>query len=220
MHWIDILVIATLLISGAFAYMRGFVHEVLSIFAWIGAAAATFFGLPVLKHFTYQFIDNVFIADLVTGIVIFIGTLAILSIVTRQLSKGVKESALGALDRALGFLFGLLRGALLVVLVWIGYEWFAQPQPPAAGEPDPYEASRTVPYIRQGADALRNLYSSQYGAPAPADPNADPNAAPQGVQGALEKAITPIIQAPGGNAPNGYGKKERTEMDRLFETSQ
>jgi len=145
MHWIDILVIATLLISGAFAYARGFVHEVLSIAGWIGAAFATIYGTPVLKHFTRQLIDTPFIADLITGILIFIGVLVILSIITKQISRGVKESALGALDRALGFLFGLLRGAVVVSLVWIGYEWTTPPKE----QPEWLFDARTMPTIIQ-----------------------------------------------------------------------
>ena len=231
MHWIDILVIATLLISGAFAYARGFVHEVLSIAGWIGAAFATIYGTPVLKHFTRQFIDAPFIADLVTGVLIFIVSLAVLSIITRQVSKGVKESALGALDRALGFLFGLLRGAVIVSLVWIGYEWFVPPKE----QPEWIYEARTLPMVIQGADILKSLVP-----PSEPDPCADPNApdydpaacaeqnqgpnAPDAQQGnnggqsLLDKAINAVPKPPANQ--EGYDQKERNEMDRLFETSQ
>ena len=220
MHWIDILVIGTLLISGAFAYARGFVHEVLSIAGWIGAVFATLYGTPVLEHFTLQFIEDPFIATMVTGILVFIGTLVILSITTRRISHGVKESALGPLDRALGFLFGLLRGAVIVALVWIGYTWMTPPDE----QPEWIYEARTIPLIIQGADMLKAL------APATeeADPNADPNApAPSKKitpkdqnQSLLDKAINAIPKAPAGSKADGYGKKERSEMDRLFETSQ
>ncbi|MFC1672885.1 CvpA family protein [Pseudomonadota bacterium] len=225
MHWIDILVIGTLLVSGVFAYMRGFVHEVLSIVGWVGAAFATIHGTPVLKHFTQQFIADPFISALVTGIVIFIGSLVILSIITRQISRGVKESALGALDRALGFLFGLLRGAIIVSLAWIGYEWFVPPEE----QPETYLESRTLPMVKQGASALKSLIPESEepvdpNAPLdPNDPNYDPNApaqVPGDAKSALEKAINPTVKTPGGSKADGYGRKERSEMDRLFETSQ
>lgn len=223
MHWIDILVIGTLLISGAFAYARGFVHEVLSIAAWVGAIFATMYGTPVVKNFTLQFIQAPFIAALVTGILIFIGSLIILSITTRRISRGVKESALGALDRALGFLFGLLRGAIIVSLVWIGYEWRTPPEE----QPEWIYEARTIPMVIEGANMLKSL--------APTDPEQDPNApdapAQNGQQqdGAtlqdkgkalLDKAINAVPKAPAKSNADGYGKKERSEMDRLFETSQ
>lgn len=215
MHWIDILVIITLLISGAFGYSRGFVHEVLSIAGWIGASFATIHGTPVLKHFMMQFIGDPFIAALVTGILIFIGALIILSLLTRQISKGVKESALGALDRALGFLFGLLRGALVVCLVWIGYTWTT---PPIDGLYPPwvYQA-RTMPLILQGSDMLKALV--------PPDPNADPNApktqggTPKYSRTLLDRATDFKPKTPTGSGASGYGRKERSAMDRLFETN-
>lgn len=221
MHWIDILVIATLLISGAFAYARGFVHEVLSIVGWAGAAFATIYGTPVLKHFTRQFIEAPFIADLVTGILVFIVTLAVLSIITRQISKGVKESALGALDRALGFLFGLLRGAIIVGLVWIGYEWFVPPKE----QPEWIFEARTIPMVVRGAEMLKSLVPPGEEDQNGLDPGADPNAASSAPaeQGAsdgrslLDRAINAVPKPPA--KQEGYDQKERNEMDRLFETS-
>lgn len=219
MHWIDILVIATLLLSGAFAYARGFVHEVLSIVGWVGATFATIYATPVLKAFTLSFIDSEFIAGLVTGILIFIGTLVILSIITKSISKGVKESALGALDRALGFLFGLLRGAIVASLVWIGYAWMTPPKE----QPEWIFEARTMAMVIQGAEMLKALVP-------PSDPgdNADPNAtAPnaadtpsKGNQSLLDKAINAVPKAPDDTTAPGYGQKERTEMDRLFQTNQ
>lgn len=212
MHWIDILVIATLLISGAFAYARGFVHEVLSIAGWIGAAFATIYGTPVLKHFTRQLIDTPFIADLITGILIFIGVLVILSIITKQISRGVKESALGALDRALGFLFGLLRGAVVVSLVWIGYEWTTPPKE----QPEWLFDARTMPTIIRGASMLKALVPASDEEPQDGSLPADEQTSSQSL---LDKAINSVTEAPSGTTTDGYGKKARTELDRLFETS-
>lgn len=224
MQWIDILVIGTLLISGAFAYARGFVHEVLSIAAWVGAVFATMYGTPVVKNFTLQFIQDPFIASLVTGILLFIGALIILSIATRRISRGVKESALGALDRALGFLFGLLRGAIIVCLVWIGYEWLTPPKEQPAWL---YE-TRTIPIVIEGANMLKALAPAS-AQDAPTDPNApQPDAGAQNQGPSLteqgkalfDKAINAVPKAPKNADDDGYGQKERSEMDRLFETSQ
>lgn len=203
MHWIDILVIGTLLISGAFAYARGFVHEVLSIAAWVGAVFATMYGTPVVKNFTLQIIEDPFIAALVTGIVLFVGALIILSVATRRISRGVKASALGALDRALGFLFGLLRGAIVVSLVWIGYEWFTPPE----DQPEWVFESRTIPLVIEGANLLKAL--------APADAEQDPNAPAPDAQSKngvslkdqgkalLDKAINAVPKAPAGSKNDG-----------------
>ena len=217
MHWIDILVIGLLLISGAFAYARGFVHEVLSIGGWVGAVFSTMYATPAVEQFTLQFIADPFIATLVTGIVIFIGALLILSIITRRISNGVKESALGPLDRALGFLFGVLRGAIIVALVWIGYEWVTPPDE----QPEWIYQARTIPMVVQGANMLKALAppSDDGGKKAPKTQKQGASITDQS-KALLDKAINAVPQLPGGSKDDGYGKKERTEMDRLFETSQ
>ncbi|MBL4614828.1 MAG: CvpA family protein [Magnetovibrio sp.] len=223
MHWIDILVIGTLLISGAFAYARGFVHEVLSIVAWVGAALATMYGTPALKNFTYQFIQDPFFAALVTGILIFIGTLIILSITTRRISRSVKDSALGALDRALGFIFGLLRGAIIVSLAWLLYAWFV----PEDERPEWVYTARAMPMVIEGANILKSFVPVSYQDQNGQGPNGQtPNGATEGLstkdrmQKLFNDAITPVPKAPARSKSDGYGKKERSEMDRLFDTSQ
>ncbi|MCW8914524.1 MAG: CvpA family protein [Magnetovibrio sp.] len=213
MHWLDILVIGVLVISGAFAYGRGFVHEVLSIAGWVGAIFATMYATPVLEHFTLQFITDPFFATLSTGIVIFIAALVILSIITKRISTGVKESALGPLDRALGFLFGVLRGAIIVSLIWIGYAWMT----PDDEQPEWLYETRTMPFVIQGADMLRALApSSPEGEGEELNPD---GTSKQDTKSLFDKAITPVPKAANGDKPDGYGKKERNEMDRLFETN-
>ena len=220
MHWIDILVIGALLISGAFGYSRGFVHEVLSIAGWVGATFATLHGTPLVKPFTTQFITDPFIAALMTGLLIFIGTLIILSMATRKISRGVKESAIGALDRALGFMFGLLRGALIVCLIWVGYEWTTPPDQ----QPEWVYQARTMPLIIQGSDILKALVPTDANAPNNSTPNA-PKRDKMGMllksgRSLLDKATNFKPKIPPDPGRNGYGRKERTEMDRLFETNQ
>ena len=80
-----------------------------------------------------------------------------------------------------------------------------------------------MPMVLRGADMLKSLAPPSEPDPK-ADPNADPNATPQNDsqsgQTLLDKAINTVTQTPDKSAAPGYGKKERTEMDRLFETSQ
>ncbi|OHC73515.1 MAG: hypothetical protein A3G18_08055 [Rhodospirillales bacterium RIFCSPLOWO2_12_FULL_58_28] len=163
---IDIGVGVVLLISAVLAYARGFVHEVLSIAGWIGATFAAIYGFPLLKPHARAYIPMEIAADLTAGTVIFIVSLAALSILTRSISKMVQDSALNALDRSLGFLFGLVRGAVLACLVFIAANlaWPLDNKDPDAKDGDPKEkrpawimTSRSLPLIRQGADMLAAL---------------------------------------------------------------
>lgn len=168
---IDISFGVVLLISAVFAYSRGFVHEVLSIAGWIGATFATIYGFPLLKPHARAYIPMDIAADLTAGTVIFVISLALLSILTRAISKMVLDSALNALDRSLGFLFGLVRGVVLACLVFIAANlvWPLDGKPadnkttggkddaPKEKQPAWILASRSLPLIRQGADMLAKL---------------------------------------------------------------
>ena len=56
--------------------------------------------------------------------VAFIGTLIIVSVITVKISDKSLDSRIGALDRTLGFLFGMARGLLIVVVMFAFYDWF------------------------------------------------------------------------------------------------
>jgi membrane protein required for colicin V production len=57
------------------------------------------------------------------GAGVFIGTLIVVSIVTVRISDMILDSRIGALDRTLGFLFGLARGLLIVVVAFLFFSW-------------------------------------------------------------------------------------------------
>src|SRR5262249_23661237 len=56
---------------------------------------------------------------------VFLVTLIVVSVITTKLSDMVLDSKIGALDRTLGFIFGLARGLLIVSICLIFYEFFA-----------------------------------------------------------------------------------------------
>jgi membrane protein required for colicin V production len=54
---------------------------------------------------------------------VFLLTLLVVSVVTVRISDTVLDSRVGALDRTLGFLFGLGRGLLIVVIAYMFFDW-------------------------------------------------------------------------------------------------
>jgi membrane protein required for colicin V production len=120
---LDILLLVVMLISGLLAMIRGFMREILSIGAWIVAALVTLYGysrvLPVAKGYFSS--DMVATAVSVAGI--FLLTLLIVSILTVRVSDMILDSRVGALDRTLGFLFGLGRGLIIVVIAFLFFAW-------------------------------------------------------------------------------------------------
>src|SRR3979409_2436693 len=126
--WLDILVLGVMLVSGLLAMIRGFMREILSITAWAAAAVATLLLYPRLLPIAKANISSDIVA---TGAVIggvFLITLLIASIITVRISDMILDSRIGALDRTLGFLFGLGRGLIIVVVAFIFFSWLV-PEP-------------------------------------------------------------------------------------------
>jgi membrane protein required for colicin V production len=125
---LDFILIGVMLISALLAMIRGFMREILSIAAWVIAAVATLYAYSRLLPYAKTYFNNDIIA---AGAVIggtFLGTLLIVSIITVRFSDMVLDSRVGALDRTLGFLFGLARGLIIVVVAFLFFAWLVPPR--------------------------------------------------------------------------------------------
>ena len=116
---LDTIVLIAVLGCAALGFAKGFVTEVLSLFAWVAIVAG-------LKLF------HISLAAALVGVVGTASGAAVLAFALivglgyfggRMAAKGIgartKESILGPVDRALGFGFGALKGLILVSLVFL-----------------------------------------------------------------------------------------------------
>jgi len=120
---LDIILIVVMLVSGLLAMVRGFMREVLSITAWVLAAAATLYSYGKLLPLAKQYFNNDIVAAVAVVGGVFLVTLLIVSVLTIRVSDMVLDSRVGALDRTLGFLFGLGRGLVIVVVAFQFFTW-------------------------------------------------------------------------------------------------
>jgi len=153
----DLLVIIVLVVSGIFAFVRGFVHEVLAVGSWVGAAFVTLYAFPHVQPLVLGVITVEFIASLLTGVGLFLVTLVLFSVLTRILSNRIQKSSLGALDRSLGLLFGFLRGAVIVVLAWLALGYMVTEE----DRPQWIQEARTRPLVERGAGLLLTLVPAE-----------------------------------------------------------
>ncbi|MDB5392698.1 MAG: colicin production protein [Rhodospirillales bacterium] len=174
MNTVDIIVIAVVGISAVIAFLRGFVREILTIGSWLGAGLVTLYAFPVLQPKFEQWISSKLAADITGGIGLFLVSLIIFSILSHMVARFVRGSALTAVDRSLGLLFGLVRGAILVSLAYMLI--FAM-------DPSLLRGARTTPMMARGAEILRNLAPKELAndlpselqlPPPPADSDSDP----------------------------------------------
>jgi membrane protein required for colicin V production len=210
---VDLIILAVLAISAVLAWGRGFVHEVLAIGGWIGAIFVTIYAFPYARPFARQLIAVELLADIAAGMVIFVVSLGVFSIVTRALSRRVQDSALNVLDRSLGFLFGLVRGVVLVALAYIGLEWMM----PAGEHPQWLRNARAMPAVEITADTLRSMVPGRA-------PTGRALVPPSNTTGNILHdmlTVRPQNQDAAGSTSDGaYDRKERSELDRLIDRSQ
>ena len=148
MTWVDGALAAVVLVSAAIAFFRGLVREVLSLGAWVGAAAAAFFARPFLLPHTAGLIDPPWAADAAGAGAVFLVALIILKLLTNAIADRVQESSLGGVDRVLGLAFGAARGAVVLVLAYILAGMFA---PETSAWPDAVKQARSLPLVAEGA---------------------------------------------------------------------
>ena len=125
---LDILLLVVMLVSGLLAMIRGFMREILSIAAWGVAAVATLYSYASLLPTVKQYINSDIAAAGVTIVGVFLITLLLVSIITVRISDMILDSRIGALDRTLGFLFGLGRGLIIVVVGFVFFAWLVPDQ--------------------------------------------------------------------------------------------
>ena len=113
---LDLILLAVMLISGLLAMVRGFMREILSIAAWGAAALVTLYAYSKLLPTAKTYFNNDTVASIVVVAGVFVATLIVVSIITVRISDMILDSRIGALDRTLGFLFGLARGLLAAML--------------------------------------------------------------------------------------------------------
>lgn len=117
-QWLDVILVAVMLISAFLAMLRGLTREMLSIASWALAALAALLAYLNWRDNIRQFIDPPALADGVLVVTVFAIVLVLVSLGTARLSDRVLDSRVGAIDRTLGFVFGLVRGLLLVVIAY------------------------------------------------------------------------------------------------------
>lgn len=126
---VDAGVAIIVVLSGVLAYSRGFVRESLAILGWVGAAIVAFIFADQIEPLVRQvpvvgdFIgDSCELAIIAAFAAVFAVALVVVSIFTPLFSTVVQRSALGGVDQAAGFLFGVLRGILLIAVAYFVYQ--------------------------------------------------------------------------------------------------
>ena len=126
---VDGVVVLLILVSGILAYARGLIREVLAIVGWIVAAVGAFALAPVAQPWIAEI---PYVGPMLAGsceltviaafALVFAVLLMVVALFTPLFSSLIRNSALGGIDQALGFFFGVLRGVVLVAVALVVYQ--------------------------------------------------------------------------------------------------
>ena len=215
--FLDLILLVVMLISAMLAMIRGFMREILSIGAWAIAAIATVYSYAKLIPLAKQYFNNDIVAGAAVVGGVFLGTLLIVSVLTVRISDMILDSRVGALDRTLGFLFGLGRGLIIVVVAFLFFDWLV----PAKSQPAWVQSAKSKVVLQSTGDWLKAML--------PDDPEStilkwlkrpkgDETDAPDGPPqvtrsdlGNTTGSVTPATER------SGYGRNDRDGMRQLIE---
>jgi membrane protein required for colicin V production len=200
---LDLVLLGVMLVSGLLAMVRGFMREILSIAAWGAAALVTLYSFSKLLPTAKTYFNNDTIAAAVVVAGTFIGTLIVVSVITVRISDMILDSRIGALDRTLGFLFGLGRGLLIVVVAFLFFTWLV----PEKQRPDWVTSAKSRTVLQGTGDWLMSLL--------PDDP--ENTILKKFKKNKPEDDQTDAESAQPGSGGDGYNKSARDGLKKLIE---
>ena len=115
----DWFILIVLIASGVISFTRGFTKELLSLFLWLAAFIAAisleYLATPKIN----EFIGNQEISKIISYIVVFVIFIFLGGMIIKFISKLIKWSGASGFDRFLGILFGLIRGLIVVFVIFL-----------------------------------------------------------------------------------------------------
>lgn len=148
----DVGVGVLVLISAILATARGLTREVLSLATWAGSAAIAIYMYLYHPEIAQQYIAEEIVANIATVVVTFIVSLIVLHLLTMRLADFVVDSRIGPIDRTLGFVFGVLRGILIAIVITIFGTWLL-----GTNLPEWASNSQSLPHLRTMGDTLISM---------------------------------------------------------------
>jgi membrane protein required for colicin V production len=219
MNVTDIVVIGVILLSGLFAAWRGFVKETLAVMGWVGAFFATLYLIGIVKPYFRKFIAITWLADAAAAVAIFVIALIILSALSHSIARHVHQSDFKALDKSLGLLFGLARGAAVICLAYLAMAWAL---PDRQQYPAWIKDARTMPLVERGARMIEELIPESARRRGIEAVGAAERKAQEGIdaQRSFQQLTQPPAKADPPKTQDGYKPNEIKEMDRLIDNNQ
>ena len=152
---IDLFILIIILTSCIVATFRGFIKETFSIISWIFSLFVAYNLFEKFKLELVEYISQKIVVDVIAFSFPFLATLFISHLISKWLSPKFNFSEILFLDKVFGFLFGALRGALIVVLFYLGFLYLIGKEKEL---PDLILEAYTYKHLKNTTDALSDYF--------------------------------------------------------------
>lgn len=153
----DIIVLLIVGLAAVGGFLRGFVQEILSLGGWILAIVAIRYLHTDLTELLFRVIGTPSGAAVLAFVLLLLIPYATMKLIAGRAGRASRASMLGPFDRVLGFGFGAVKGAIMVVMAFallvLGYDTFWGP----AGRPVWIVSARTYPFVNASSEAMVQL---------------------------------------------------------------
>lgn len=139
MNGVDAAILIVIVLSSLFGLWRGLIKEVLSLLTWVAALLVARVYSEVLAEILNNVIDSAAVRYVTAFVVLFVVVMMLGTLLNHLMSKLLTVTGLKFADRLLGGVFGLGRGALIVLIILFIASVFVS-------ETETWQQSLLIPY--------------------------------------------------------------------------
>lgn len=158
----DIGVLIVVGVTAASGFMRGFIHEILSLAAWVVAVLAIhYLHSPLTEKLIPFTSDKLGTAAVLAFALLLLIPYFIIKMLAKRMGDMSRDSLIGPIDRVIGFGFGGIKGLLIIVMGFsilvLGFDTLRG----VGGRPVWMTQARTYPFVNSGSEALVKIIAER-----------------------------------------------------------
>lgn len=148
---VDYIILAIVIVSAVMGLVRGLLREAIAVITWFLAIVLAWTFGPSLEPHLGGILVNSPLRIWAARAIIFVGILLLGGAISVIVSHYVRVSMFAGMDKFFGFVFGIIRGVVIVGAFTIAVQAMRMDEDPS------WKRSRLMPYAIGVADALRGM---------------------------------------------------------------